>query len=216
MQENASYKQQVKQFFDSFKSNTKERLLEMGIDPKEFAAAVIEEEIKNAQLTPEQRKEKELQEELRKEREERQREREEFERKELERLQAIEFERIDTQMSKALESSDIPKTPYVVRKMAEYMLIGSKRGIDLTPKDVLPLVKEELLGDMKAIISSLGEEAAEEFIGKEVLTRFRKKNIAKAKANTPATVKNAIKEVAADAKPKVEQKPATDYKSILS
>lgn len=215
MQEKSSYEQQVKQFFQGMRTNTKEYLAQMGIDPKEFAAAVIEEEIKKAQLTPEQLKEMELQEELRAEREARQKEREEYEQRELSRLQQVEYERIDNQMTEALESSDLPKTPYVVRKMAEYMLIGSKNGIDLTAKDVLPLVREELMGDLKSIINSLGEDAAEEFIGKEVMTRMRKKNVAKAKAMTPATAKAAIKEVASSAKTKSEPKDKVDYKKFF-
>lgn len=215
MQEKATYEQQVKQFFQGMKSNTREYLMQMGIDPKEFAAAVIEEEIKKAQLTPEQLKEMELQEELRKEREARQKEREEYEQRELSRLQQVEYERIDNQMTEALETSDLPKTPYVVRKMAEYMLIGSRNGIDLTAKDVLPLVREELMSDLKSIINSLGEDAAEDFIGKEVISRMRKKNVAKAKAMTPATAKAAIKEVANNAKPKADPKDKVDYKKFF-
>jgi hypothetical protein len=217
MQEKASYESQVKQFFQGFKSDTKAALIQMGIDPKEFAAAVIEEEIKKAQLTPEQRAQEELQEELRKEREARQKEKEDWEQKELSRIQQVEYERIDSQMTEALESSDLPKTPYVVRKIAEYMLVGSKRGVDLTAKDVLPLVREELLSDLKSIINSLGEDAAEEFIGKEVLTRFRKKNLAKAKTpTTPATIKSAIKEVNQNgAKPKPTGKDNVDYKKFF-
>jgi hypothetical protein len=218
MQEKATYEQQVKHFFQGMKTNTREYLMQMGIDPKEFAAQVIEEEIKKAQLTPEQLQAMELQEELKKEKEARQREKEEYERQEFERIQQIEYERIDNQMSEALESSDLPKTPYVVRKMAEYMLAASKRGIDLSAKDVLPVVREELLGDLKTIINSLGEDAAEEFIGKEVLTRFRKKNIAKAKTNpvTPATAKASIKEVANNSG-KMPQKSMdkVDYKKFF-
>ena len=215
MQEKATYEQQVKQFFQGMKSNTREYLMQMGIDPKEFAAAVIEEEIKKAQLTPEQLKEMELQEELKREREARQKEREEYEQRELSRLQQVEYERIDNQMTEALETSDLPKTPYVVRKMAEYMLIGSRNGIDLSAKDVLPLVRDELMTDLKSIINSLGEDAAEDFIGKEVMTRMRKKNVAKAKTMTPATAKAAIKEVASSAKPKADPKDKVDYKKFF-
>ena len=119
---------------------------------------------------------------------------EEFNQKELERLREIEFEKIDTQMTLALEKSDLPKKPYVVRKMAEYMLIGANNGINLSPEDVLPIVREELLTDLQEIINTLPEDKAEEFIGKEVLNRFRKKNLAKAE-QTPASVKSSIKDV---------------------
>jgi len=69
---------------------------------------------------------------------------------------------------------------------------------DLNPQDVIPLVRREMFTDLQDIINALPEDQAEEFIGKEVLTRFRKKNLAKAKAPgmTPATAKAAIKDAA--------------------
>jgi hypothetical protein len=214
MQENSTFQKQVSEFFKDLKSNTKAKLIELGIDPKEFAAQVIEEEIKKAQMTPEQIRQQELEEELNKLKEEAKRKEEEFNQKELERLREIEFEKIDTQMSIALDKSDLPKKPYVVRKMAEYMLIGANNGINLTAEDVLPLVREELLGDLQEIINSLPEDKAEEFIGKEVLTRFRKKNLAKAK-QTPASVKSAIKDVGTKKSEDKKQEVPVNYKQFF-
>lgn len=213
MQENSTFQKQVNEFFKDLKSNTKAKLMQLGIDPKEFAAQVIEEEIKKAQMSPEQIRQQELEDELKKLKEESKKKEEEFNQRELERLREIEFEKIDTQMTSALEKSDLPKKPYVIRKMAEYMLIGANEGINLTPDDVLPLVREELLGDLQEIINSLPEEKAEEFIGKEVLNRFRKKNLAKAK-QTPASVKSGIKDVGTQ---KVEQKAVdpVNYKKFF-
>jgi hypothetical protein len=213
MQENSTFQKQVGEFFKDLKSNTKAKLIELGIDPKEFAAQVIEEEIKKAQMSPEQIRQQELEEELNKLKAESKKKEDEFNQRELERLREIEFEKIDTQMTTALEKSDLPKKPYVVRKMAEYMLIGANNGINLTAEDVLPLVRDELLGDLQEIINSLPEDKAEEFIGKEVLTRFRKKNLAKAK-QTPASVKSSIKDVGTQ---KVEQKQVdpVNYKKFF-
>lgn len=194
MQEKSTFEKQVGQFFQDMKSNTKAKLIELGIDPREFAAQVIEEEIKKAQMSPEQLKQMELEQELNRLREEARAKEEQFNQRELERARAVEFEKIDTQMTQALDSSDLPKKPYVVRKIAEYMLIGANNGIDLSPEDVLPLVRQDLLGDLQEVLSSLPEEKAEEFIGKEVLNRFRKKNLAKIK-QTPASVKSGIKDV---------------------
>jgi hypothetical protein len=194
MQEKSTFEKQVGQFFQDMKSNTKAKLIELGIDPKEFAAQVIEEEIKKAQMSPEQLKQMEMEQELNRLREEARVKEEQFNQRELERVRAIEFEKIDTQMTQALDRSDLPKKPYVVRKIAEYMLIGANNGIDLTPEDVLPLVRQDLLGDLQEVLGSLPEDKAEEFIGKEVLTRFRKKNLAKVK-QTPASVKSGIKDV---------------------
>lgn len=199
MQENNSYKSQVEQFFKSFKSDTKAALKEMGIDPKQFAAEVIEEEIKRAQLTPEQRELEELKAEKKRLEEERKREKEEFEKKEYERLSQQEYERVETQMSMALEKSSLPKEPYVVKKIADYMLIGIQNGIDLSPEEVLPLVEQEIKSDLQALIKALGEDKVEDFVGKDVFNKIRKKNLAKAK-QTPATAKAAIKDVGASPK----------------
>jgi hypothetical protein len=216
MQEKSTFEKQVGQFFQDMKSNTKAKLIELGIDPKEFAAQVIEEEIKKAQMSPEQLKQMELEQELARLREEAKAKEEEFNQRELERVRAVEFEKIDTQMTQALDRSDLPRKPYVVRKMAEYMLIGANNGIDLSPEDVLPLVRQDLLGDLQEVIGSLPEDKAEEFIGKEVLNRFRKKNLAKAKqGTTPASVKSGIRDVGGNAKPAEKSGEKVDYKKFF-
>ena len=215
MQENSTFQKQVGEFFKDLKSNTKAKLLELGIDPREFAASVIEEEIKKAQMSPEQIRQQELEEELNKLKAESKKKEEDFNQRELGRLREIEFEKIDNQMTMALDKSDLPKKPYVVRKMAEYMLIGANNGINLSPDEVLTLVRNELLGDLQEIINSLPEDKAEEFIGKEVLNRFRKKNLAKAKATTPASVKSGIKDVGTKKAESKTVEPTVNYKNFF-
>jgi hypothetical protein len=216
MQEKSTFERQVGQFFNDMKSNTKAKLIELGIDPREFAAQVIEEEIRKAEMTPEQLKQMELEEELNRLREEARLKEEHFNKRELERVRAVEFEKIDTQMTQALDRSDLPKKPYVVRKIAEYMLIGANNGIDLTPEDVLPLVRQDLLGDLQEVIGSLPEDKAEEFIGTEVLNRFRKKNLARLKqSTTPASVKSGIKDVGTSKKDGAKPTDKVDYRKFF-
>lgn len=210
MQENSTFKSQVEQFFKGFKSDTKAALLEMGIDPKKFAAEVIEEEIKKSQLSPEQRELEELKAEKKKYEEERKKEKEEAEKREYEREQAKEYERIDTLMTSALDKSSLPKEPYIIKKIADYMMAGLKQQVDLSPEDVLPLVEDEIKKDIQSLIRALGEDKVEEFVGKDIFNKIRKKNIAKAK-QTPATVKSAIKDVGASSK---SEPKASDKQSI--
>lgn len=209
MQENQSTKQAAQQLLHSLKSNTRQSLMEMGIDPKEFAAAVIEEELKNAQMTPEERERIELQSKVKGYEEQLKKKEEEFQQKELERLTQMEYERLDKEMTEAISRSDLPKEPYVIEKMARYMNIGISKGVNITPDEALGIVREEMLTDLKKILSALPEDKAEEFIGKEVIDRFRKKNLAKAKVTTPATTKAAIKDIANNnAKPSPVSKKA--------
>ena len=196
MAEYAEYQKQVNSLVDKLRKNPRSVLSDpsIGVDLKKLAAEIIEEEIANSQKSPEQLEREKLEMELKALKEEREKEKETFRQKEFERLQEIEYERYDSLMTKALETSDLPKSPYVVKKMAEYMLLGLNEGIELTPDDVIPLVRDEIQGDLRDMFSAMPEEVVEKLIGKETLGRIRKKNLSKAKSAPPAPVKSAIKD----------------------
>ena len=201
MGEHAQLQKEVKYFLDELRKNPRKILSDptIGIDVKQLAAQIIEEEIANSQKSPEQLEKEKLEAELKSLQEEREQEREELRQKEFERLQEIEYERYDNLMSKALETSDLPKSPYVVKKMADYMLLGLNEGIDVSPEDVLPLVREEIQNDLREMFAVMPDEVIEKIVGKDVFSRVRKKNVAKAKA-APTPVKSAIKDSGASSK----------------
>jgi hypothetical protein len=207
MQESANMKSQVQQFVDLLTKDTKAALKQLGIDPKQFAAQVIEEELAKEAMSPEQRELEEHKAELKRIQEERKREKDEFEKREFDRLQQQEYERIDSKMSATIEKSGLPKSAYVMKKMAQYMVDGMEMGVNLEPEDVIDLVKAEVHDDIRELVQSLGEDSVEQFIGKDVLDKIRKKNISKSK-QTPAAVKAAIKDVGAKSKeaPKAQEK----------
>jgi hypothetical protein len=184
MGEYATLEKQVKSFIEELKKNPRKVLADpnIGIDVKQLAASIIEEEIANSQKSPEQLEKEKLETRLRELEDERKKEKEDFERKEFERLQQQAYERYDTQMATALEKSDLPKSPYVIKKMADYMLLGLQQGLDVTADDVIPLVREEIQSDLKEMFAVMPEDVIEKIIGKDPLNRIRKKNVAKAKA----------------------------------
>lgn len=204
MQEVSSIRSQVQDFVKMLTGDTKAALAQLGIDPKEFAASIIEEELKLQAMSPEQRERLELEHKLKQLEEEREREKQEFNQRELSRLQQQEYERVETKMVAAIESSGIPRSTYAIKKMASYMMDGAKEGVMLEPEDVVELVKQEIQDDLKELINALGEDRVENFIGKDILDKVRKKNISKIK-QTPASVKSGIKEVSSS---KSASKPA--------
>lgn len=201
MGEHAQLQKEVKYFLEELRKNPRKILADpsIGIDVKQLAAQIIEEEIANSQKSPEQLEKERLESELKALQEEREQEREELRQKEFERLQEIEYERYDNLMSKALETSDLPKSPYVVKKMADYMLLGLNEGIDVSPEDVLPLVREEIQNDLREMFAIMPDEVIEKIVGKDVFSRVRKKNVAKAKS-APTPVKSAIKDTGSSSK----------------
>jgi hypothetical protein len=209
MAEYAEYQKQVNALVDKLRKNPRAVLSDpsIGIDLKQLAAEIIEEEIANSQKSPEQLEKEKLERELQALRDEREREKSDFQRKEFERLQEVEFERYDSLMTKALETSDLPKSPYVVKKMAEYMLLGLNEGIELTPEDVIPLVRDEIQSDISDMFAAMPEDVVEKLIGKDTLGRIRKKNLSKAKGAPPVPVKSAVKDSGTKA-PKADQGPS--------
>ncbi len=182
MQEYSDLQKEVVRFVDDLKKNPRKALSNpnIGVDVKELAARIIEEEIAESRKSPEQIEREKLQIELQQMKEEREREKNEDQARQMERLKEQEFERIDIQIDQALQSTDLPKEPYVVKKIAEYMLLGFQEGKDVTPADVLPLVRDEILSDIRHLAEVLPEDALQEIFG-DVIKKVRKSNVAKAK-----------------------------------
>lgn len=196
MGEKAQLEKEVTQFIELMKKDPRKALNNFGVDVKKLAAEVVEEEIANSQKSPEQLQIEQYQRELEEIKERQKQEKEEYTKKEFERAQEQAYISYENQMSEALESSELPKSPYVVKKMADYMLLGIQNGIDVTAKDVLPLVQEEIINDIKAMAQAMPVEALEKLFGGDIMKKIRKSNVAKAKSGGAAVgAKASIKDV---------------------
>jgi len=218
MQEKGSFEKQVQAFVENLKGNTAAVLESMGIDPVEFAAKQLENEIEKQKLSPEERRNRELEAKL-KELEESQKQKElEFRKKEFEAHRKQTAERVESQMIQALDKSDLPHTPYVADRIAKYMLLAlndEDGPVELSPEDVIPLVKEDLLKDMQQIIKGMSKDPnkLEEFIGKDIFSSVRKNNIEKLKKTTPASVNSAIREIGKEQKEAAQPKEMPKIKA---
>lgn len=198
MGEKAQLEKEVTQFIELMKKDPRKALNNFGVDVKKLAAEVVEEEIANSSKSPEQLQIEQYQRELAEIKEKQKQEQEDYTKKEFERAQEQAYISYENQMSEALEGSELPKSPYVVKKMADYMLLGVQNGIDVTARDVLPLVQEEIINDIKAMAQAMPAETLEKLFGGDIMKKIRKSNVAKAKAGGAAVgAKAAIKDVGA-------------------
>lgn len=164
----------------------------LGIDVKKVLSEYIESQIQEEAKTPEQKEREKMEKELKALREEREKEKEAHLQREKEALEERELQRYDRSMSEALNNNpDLPKTPYVVKKMAEHMLALVKKGINASPQDVVEVVREEMRNDLKQMFAVLPEEVIENLVGKETINKLRKKSVAKAKASISQPVNTA-------------------------
>lgn len=210
--EKSNLEKDVEQFFGALRKDPRSVLLDpsLGLDMDKIVQEYMEQKIQDSQKSPEQLEKEKLEKEIKKIREEREKEKEEFQKKELERLQEQEFNRYDNLMSKALESSDLPKSPYVVKKIADYMLLGLENGFDVNPEDVLPMVKEEIYDDLKSMFQVMPSEVIEKVLGKDIVGKIRKSNIQKVRSaggpSKPAPSDTGNSELLKSAKPAEPQK----------
>ncbi len=196
-QDYSTLEREVQDFVNELKKNPKKALSNpaIGMDLKKLAQEIIEEEIENSTKSPELLAKEQLEAELKALKEEREQEKTEAQRRELEALQEKEFERYDQAVSKALEGSKLPKSPYIVKKMADMMLMGLQEGLDVQPEDVIPLIEAEMQNDLKEMFAVMPDEVIEALVGKDVIGRIRKKSIAKGKGIPPTPLKAAVKDV---------------------
>lgn len=216
-QEKTDLEKQMKSFFEAFQKDPFATMQELGQDPNKLIDDYINQQLENAKKSPEQVAHEKLQAELAALKRERETEKETLKNKELERLQQHAFEQYDMQMEQSLTKSSLPKTPYVVKKIADYMLVGLEAGYDVTPEDVIPLVQEEMNSDLKDMFAALPEEQVEALLGEQVLNKLRKRRVAKAQASQAAVNKPKIEDSGKSAKgqEKTEGEKKISYKSFF-
>lgn len=207
-QEKALFEKEVASFLQELKTNPKKALSNkaIGIDVKKFAQDIIEEEIAQMQKSPEQVEKERLENELKELKERMEREKEEFRQKELERHQEQEWQRYDSLFTKALETAELPKTPYTTKKMADTMLAALDEGIQVEPADIVGIVKEEILKDIEDMFSAMPSEVVSKIVGKKHLDNIRKTNLSKAKEKMEIDNKKKVEDVAK--KPAAPSAPA--------
>jgi hypothetical protein len=190
-QEAAQLRKAAEEFINVLRTDPRRILSDpnIGIDVKKLAQDIMNEELEDMNKTPEQKEIEKLRKELESRMESDKKEKETREQQELERLQNEQEEKLSNDIGSALEAGQLPKTPYTVKKMAEMMMIALQNDIDLSAKDVVPLVRKQMMQEVKDLLSSTNDDILEEFL-KDQMPRIRKRSVAKSKApETAASVK---------------------------
>lgn len=217
-QEHAELERDVMSFIQDLRTNPRKALQnpDIGVDIKKLAAEILEEELENAQKSPEQIEKERLQARLQELEDERKTEKEKADAERRRILLERESERYDNLMSDALTDYKIPKTPYAIKRMAEYMANAVKSKEEPDMQVISEMVLNEMHQDLREIFHSLPFEEAEKFLGEEFLGKMRKARVSAAR-KVPVPVKSAVKDVAqskqVDEKPK-ERIKLKDYLGV--
>jgi hypothetical protein len=224
MQQFAEYEKGVRGLFEQLQNDP----LKVISDPRlkipeatrqKMAQAIINNEIEEMQKSPEQREKERLQREYESLKKQHEEEKKAREASEFSRLQEQAAVQLDTDISAAIESAKLPKTARTVKYMAEALMLCLQNGLDLNARDVLPYVQDQILGDFREIIGSLPDEEFEEWLGKDQISRIRKrtlqriKQVATASTNVKSTGNDSQRE--ADAKKNEKKIPMKDFFKTL-
>lgn len=190
MQEAAEQRKMVESILSELKTDPRNVMNDLGIDVREFAEAIISEEIENMKKSPEQlaqeekdRKYAKLEAQLAQQEQERA------------IAEQIRFEEqaasdLDREIVDALAThKDLPKSPYTIKRIADFMLAEMERGnFNVKVSQILPHIKDSIKGELHGFFSGLDEDTLENYLGNGVSERLRKRRLAKAKAPVTAPV----------------------------
>jgi hypothetical protein len=187
-QEAAALRKQSEDFINLLKTDPRKVLSNpaIGVDLKKFAEDYLIEQIEQEKLTPEQIKIKELESfkaQVEEEKHQAELKRQDEQKRQLEEHYARDYEE---KFQAALGSSGLPRTPYTVKRMAEYMSMAIKNGIgDIEPKNVVELVRQDYMKDVAALLGQSDGDALLQILGDQIANKIRKTDLARLKAGNP-------------------------------
>jgi hypothetical protein len=187
MQQFAEYEKGVKGLFETLQNDPLKVLGDprLNISPevrKKMAERIINNEIEEMQKSPEQREKERLTkqyEDLKAQHETEKTAREQAEMSRLTQQAVVQF---DNDISAAIEASGLPKTSRTIKQYAEALMICLENNIELSAKDLTPILKKQTLSDFREMIGSLPDDEFESWLGKDQVSRIRKNNLKRLKA----------------------------------
>ena len=185
MSEAATSRKQVDAFVQALKDDPMSVLEnEQIMGSKKFrdiAEKFLLKQIEEESLTPAERaqaeRERKLTEYERREQEQKQVE-SAAEAKRLEEHYTAEYEKT---IIESLTSSNLPKTPYTVARMAKLMQTNLKNGYDLTSAQLASMVREDYNKEIKGVVNGMSAEQMIAMFGQDVADNIRKHDLEKFK-----------------------------------
>jgi hypothetical protein len=186
MQEAAQYRKQIEEteqdlseFLEQLKQNPLAVLKhpDLGLDLRQVVESFLEEEVERSKKSPEQIELEEAKARLRALEEEKEsletQRREEY----MERLRVEKATEIEKELIEALDAGDLPQSDYIMNKMVDLASIAYDNGIEISMKELLPIVRDSYLKDARQIFGKLPDELIEDIVSKDRIRNIRNKQL---------------------------------------
>lgn len=216
--EAAQSRKQILEVFKQLKENPKDGLRKLlsspalGLDARKVATELLAEELEIESMPQSERELRQARKELEQLKAAREAE-ENAKREQAEQEQrTIHAQRMEQDILGAMKST--PGLPYdakTYKSFIYYLREGIKRGYDVSPADVAHLVKADYEEGSKSLLSTLDEDALENFLGPDLLEKLAKRRVAKFKGQEAgaAPAPDAPVSLPQAKRPKSDAKPQT-------
>lgn len=187
MSESAATRKQAEQFIEMLQNDPMRVLSNPKLMGEEKFQKIAEEflakKIQAQMMTPEERQRAEMEERLRKYEEQEKTNKEKAEQEQMQALQAHYQESYTKTITQALESSNLPKNPYTVKRMAQLLQQNIKHGLDLEPSHLAQLVREDYQKELASLINAANPEQIIAMFGEDTVNKLRKHDLQKLKSS---------------------------------
>ncbi len=158
----------------------------MGVDLEALVKRHVERKIEESKKTPEQIAQEKVQDELKRLKQELNDRDEKLKAQERTVLEEKLFNEYNTSIESALKEANLPVNDYMKGRVADYMHVAVKNGIDAKPAQVLVKVQEDIQNELTKMFSVMPAEVIKKFVGEEALKKFNK-SAPKKPITTPAS-----------------------------
>lgn len=212
MEEASRTRKEAEEVLKILKENPKYVMEKLGLNPRQFAEMVINEELQEAMLDPKDKELREYKRQLERYQAQEREAREAYEREQKELEMQRYTQEIQTQIVDVLETSGLPKTERTIGRIAYYMQAALQAGFEnVTPKDVIDHVKKDYQFDLKQMLGGLTEEQLEAYLDQDLVRKIAKSTVKK-----QAPVKPVPKSVNENRTEKKEQKKYRSPKDFFN
>lgn len=190
MQEASNVQKQTRAFYEALQKDP----LSVLTDPKvmgsekfqQLAEKFLSQKLAEQMLTPEERAMRDKEERLAKYEQEEAKRNEEANQAKAQQLEAHYAKQYEQTIMTALQTSNLPKNPFTVKRMAELMQKNIQHGLDLEPQALAQLVKEDYQSELRQLINGAEPEAILGMFGEDISNKIRKHDLSKFQAKNPA------------------------------
>lgn len=183
MEESAMTNKRAQEFINQMKRDPISVLKNpaLGINVREAVENYLAEQIREESMSPDEKRLQQAERIIREREEEERGKKTKAETEQMEKLKRHYADDYDKKIGDALKSANLPKSPKTVQRMAGLMRKNLELGLEMEPKDLVEIVREDYLAEIKELFGATDEDTLLSLMGDDVSNKVRKADLKRLK-----------------------------------